>query len=114
MKPPIAHIHKLEAPTWTDISLKNDNELDIPDKNERKIMEKQEKKKEKRTNKLCKADKKRMQKEDNQSKKKQRNDGLKKAKKPTIRDFINSLFSCFRKQKKGEEILKTSYLFCGR
>ncbi|XP_071153251.1 uncharacterized protein [Mytilus edulis] len=85
--------------------LLNDIELDIPDKNERTIWEKEEKKKEKRTNKLFKADKKRRQKEDNQFKKKQTKDGLKKAKKSTIRDFINSLFACFRKQKKGEEIL---------
>ncbi|XP_063420114.1 uncharacterized protein LOC134705297 [Mytilus trossulus] len=93
----LAYIHQKEDPTWTDISLKNDIELDIPDKNERKIMEKEEKKKEKITIKLSKADKKRRQKEDNKSKKKQTKDELKKAKKSTIRDFINSLFSCFRK-----------------
>ncbi|CAG2191009.1 unnamed protein product [Mytilus edulis] len=103
--PSLAQIHQKEDPTWIDLSLKNDIELDIPDKNERTIWEKEEKKKEKRTNKLFKADKKRRQKEDNLSQKKQTKDGLKKAKKSTIRDFINSLFACFRKQKKGEEIL---------
>ncbi|VDI53753.1 Hypothetical predicted protein [Mytilus galloprovincialis] len=45
----LADIHQKEEPTWTDISLKNDIELDIPDKNEKKIMEKEEMKKEKET-----------------------------------------------------------------
>ncbi|XP_071153249.1 DNA topoisomerase 1-like isoform X2 [Mytilus edulis] len=101
----LAIIHHKEDPTWIDSFQQNDIELDIPDKNERKRLEKDEKKKEKRTNKLFKADKNRRQKEDNQSRNKQTKDGLKKAKKSTIRDFINSLSSCFRKQKKAEEIL---------
>ncbi|CAG2257405.1 unnamed protein product [Mytilus edulis] len=101
----LSHIHHKEDPTWIDNFQQNDIELDIPDKNQRKRLEKDEKKKEKRTNKLFKADKKRRQKEDNQSKNKQTKDGLKKAKKSTIRDFINSLSSCFRTQKKAEEIL---------
>ncbi|XP_076090023.1 uncharacterized protein LOC143062062 [Mytilus galloprovincialis] len=101
----LSHIHHKEDPTWIDNFQQNDIELDIPDKNERKRLEKDEKKKEKRTNKLFKADKKKRQKKDNQSKNKQTKDGLKKAKKSAIRDFINSLSSCFRKQKKAEEIL---------
>ncbi|VDI51851.1 Hypothetical predicted protein [Mytilus galloprovincialis] len=99
----LAQIHQREDPTWIDISLKNDIELDIPDINERKIMEKEEKKKEKRTNKLIKADKKRKQKEINQSKKKQTKDERKKAKKSTFSDFVRSLTSCFWKPKKVEE-----------
>ncbi|XP_071153238.1 DNA ligase 1-like [Mytilus edulis] len=99
----VAQIHQKEDPTWIDISLKNDIELDIPDINERKIMEKEEKKKEKRTNKLIKADKKRKQKEINQSKKKQTKDERKKAKKSTFSDFMRSLTSCFWKPKKVEE-----------
>ncbi|CAG2221885.1 unnamed protein product [Mytilus edulis] len=99
----LAQIHQKEDPTWIDISLKNDIELDIPDINERKIMEKEEKKKEKRTNKLIKADKKRKQKEIYQSKKKQTKDERKKAKKSTFSDFMRSLTSCFWKPKKVEE-----------
>ncbi|CAC5390982.1 unnamed protein product [Mytilus coruscus] len=100
----LVHIHQKEDPTWIDISLKKDIELDIPDKNEIKIKEKEEMKKGTGTNNLFKDAKKRRQKEDNQAKKKQTTDGLRKAKKSTIRDFISSLLSCFRKPKKGEEI----------
>ncbi|CAC5373017.1 unnamed protein product [Mytilus coruscus] len=100
----LVHIDQKEDPTWIDIYLKKDIELDIPDKNEIKIMQKEEKKKGTGTNNLFKDAKKRRQKEDNQSKKKQTTDGLKEAKKSTFQVFINSLLSCFRKPKKGEEI----------
>ncbi|XP_063448112.1 uncharacterized protein LOC134727661 [Mytilus trossulus] len=95
--PSLAHVHQEEDHTLIDISLKNDIELDIPDKNERKLMVKDEKKKEKRINKLLIADKKRRQKE---SKKLKTKEGLEKAKKSTFSDFMRTLTSCFRKQKK--------------
>ncbi|XP_052091351.1 uncharacterized protein LOC127728147 [Mytilus californianus] len=100
----MAHIHQTEEPTWIVISFKKEIVLDVPDKSERKVMKKEEKKKGTGTNNLFKDARKRSQTEDNQAKKKQTTDGLHMAKKPTFRDFIGSLFSCFRKPKKVEAL----------
>ncbi|XP_076092380.1 uncharacterized protein LOC143063856 [Mytilus galloprovincialis] len=130
----IAHIHQRDKPIWLDIDLKKEIVLGEPDENEKKAMELEEKKmgKETRTSNLIYNGKNRKQKEEeNENKKKRRteiynilNYGTKKrqmkedkqtkskqtkgeprmTKKHIFQDFINLLFSCFRKTKPEEEL----------